>query len=459
MPISIDKTFSIHDDSLLLRSQRASILASNIANSDTPIPEIASQLKVNHVLEGSVRKQNTRVRITAQLIDADTDKHLWSATYDRELDDIFAVQSEIATAITQALMGALGMQQVIVDAPTDDLVAYELFLSGRKYFYQRSDALYRAVIDLRAAVARDPEFAEAWSFLAAAEETILGYFDFSEEAIAEKLLLASDAAQKALQLDPNQALALAVQGSIASRTDRLLAIEIGARASRMAPNDAGIMMWAAERLFHLGYVSEALPLFKEAVQLDPLSGINNGVLGIAYLAAGQRVEGRQHILRAYDFGWPHTMAMLLQDYLHTGDMENVRELTRIDHVMRQDGLPINDAQAIQTIWDGIIEGDMSATKLAKLIEQYDQDPLDFFGDYLAIGDVDAVLDIWLKYSYGQNFHPVRFTFSPSGRALVEHPQFLDIGERFNYTPVWETRGYPMGCERVSDDLGDHLSCF
>ncbi len=208
----------------------------------------------------------------------------------------------------------------------------------------------------------------------------------------------------------------------------------------------------------MGYVSEALPLFKEAVELDPLSGINNGVLGIAYLAAGQRVEGRQHILRAYDFGWPHTMAMLLQDYLHTGDMENVRELTRIDHVMRQNALPIRDPQAIQAIWDGIIEGDMSATKLARLIEEYEQDPLDFFGEYLAIGDVDAVLDIWSNYHYGQNFHPVRFTFSPSGRALVEHPRFLDIGERFNYTSAWEKRGYPMGCERVSDDLGDHLSC-
>ncbi len=432
--------------------------AFSFANTNTPIPEIASQLKVNHVLEGSVRKQNTRVRITAQLIDAETDKHLWSETYDRELDDIFAVQSEIATAITQALIGALGMQQVIVDAPTDDLVAYELFLSGRKHFYQRSDALYRAIVDLRAAVARDAEFAEAWSFLAAAEYTILGYFDFSDEAVAEHLRLASDAAQKALQLDSDQALALAVQGSIASRTDRLLAMEIGARASRMAPNDAGIMMWAAERLFHLGYVSEALPLFEKAVELDPLSGINNGVLGIAYLAAGQRAEGRQHILRAYDFGWPHTMAMLLQDYLHTGDMENVRELTRIGHVMWQNALPIKDPQAIQSIWDGIIEGDMSATKLARLIEQYDQNPLDFFGEYLAIGDVDAVLDIWSNYNFGQNFNPVRFTFSPSGLALVEHPRFLDIGERFNYTPAWEKRGYPMGCERVSDDLGDHLSC-
>jgi len=102
--------------------------AFSFADSDTPIPEIASQLDVAHVLEGSVRKQGMRVRITAQLIDASNDAHLWSDTYDRDLDDIFAVQEEIAVAISAALMGALGMDQITVAAPTDDIAAYELFL-------------------------------------------------------------------------------------------------------------------------------------------------------------------------------------------------------------------------------------------------------------------------------------------------------------------------------------------
>ncbi len=86
--------------------------AFSFADSDTPIPDIASQLGVATILEGSVRKQGTRVRITAQLIDAGNDAHLWSEVYDRDLDDIFAVQEEIAVAISDALMGALGIQSI-----------------------------------------------------------------------------------------------------------------------------------------------------------------------------------------------------------------------------------------------------------------------------------------------------------------------------------------------------------
>jgi TolB-like protein len=97
--------------------------AFSFADTDTPIPEIAAQLGVAHVLEGSVRKQGSRVRITAQLIDAANDQHLWSDIYDRDLHDIFLVQEEIAAAISDALMGALGMRQVSVSAPTDDLAA------------------------------------------------------------------------------------------------------------------------------------------------------------------------------------------------------------------------------------------------------------------------------------------------------------------------------------------------
>ena len=434
--------------------------AFSFADTNTPIPEIASQLRVNHILEGSVRKQNTRVRITAQLIDAETDKHLWSETYDRELDDIFAVQEEIAIAITQALMGALGLQQVRVDAATDDLVAYELFLSGRKHFYQRgTDALNRAIVDLRAAVARDPEFAEAWSFLAAAEDTILGYGDFSEDGVANQLRLASEAAARALQLDPEQALAVSTQGSIATWTDHLLALELTGRASRMVPNDAGIMLWAAWSLFQTGYVIESLPLFERAIELDPLSGINNGVLGVAYLAAGRRAEGRRHILRANNLGWPYVSDMLLMDYLHTGDMDGARDLSRI-HATERYRVSNNVGQWNEAVWDGILKGEMSAPKMVELAElhQVELDDRFEFTNYLAIGDLDAVFDIWSKYGYAQNHNPLRFAYSPAGRVLVEHPRFLDIAEQFNFIPVWQKRGYPMGCERVEDNLGDHLSC-
>jgi TolB-like protein len=140
--------------------------AFSFKGSNTPIPEIARQLGVRHVLEGSVRKQGNQVRITAQLIEAGDDAHLWSERYDRDLDDIFQVQEEIAQAITVALEDILGTRQVAVEAPTRDMEAYQRYLQGRSRFYQRSE-LDQAIEDFRFAVNRDPDFAEAWAFLAA----------------------------------------------------------------------------------------------------------------------------------------------------------------------------------------------------------------------------------------------------------------------------------------------------
>ena len=275
--------------------------AFSFANTNTPIPEIAAQLDVAHILEGSVRKQGMRVRITAQLSDASTDTHLWSASYDRNLDDIFAVQEEIAVAISEALMGALGMGQITVSAPTDDMAAYELFLRGRQLFYQRgeADTLENSIEDLQAAVVRDPEFAEAWSYLAASLRTQTGYKLMDVATAGVYTRQSRDAAERALALDPNQALAVAVLGMIAGDTDRLEGIMLLDRAVEMAPDHAGIIMWAADARFQAGaYLDEALPLYERAYRLDPLSGINNGLLGNVYLAAGQANLGHQHIRRA-----------------------------------------------------------------------------------------------------------------------------------------------------------------
>ncbi len=125
--------------------------AFSFKGSNTPIPEIARQLGVRHILEGSVRKQGNQVRITAQLIEAGDDAHLWSDRYDRELDDIFQVQEEIAQAITLALEDILGTRQVAVEAPTRDMEAYQRYLHGRSRFYQRVE-LDQAIEDFRFAV-------------------------------------------------------------------------------------------------------------------------------------------------------------------------------------------------------------------------------------------------------------------------------------------------------------------
>ena len=436
--------------------------AFSFANTNTPIPEIAAQLDVAHILEGSVRKQGMRVRITAQLIDASTDTHLWSASYDRNLDDIFAVQEEIAVAISEALMGALGMGQITVSAPTDDMAAYELFLRGRQLFYQRgeADTLENSIEDLQAAVVRDPEFAEAWSYLAASLRTQTGYKLMDVATAGVYTRQSRDAAERALALDPNQALAVAVLGMIAGDTDRLEGIMLLDRAVEMAPDHAGIIMWAADARFQAGaYLDEALPLFERAYRLDPLSGINNGVLGIAYLAGGQRDLGHQHIRRAIELGWPYVADTAALEFLWAGQIDAAVEVSRTIWV--DDGFYESiDFDRVLDVDEKVLRHELTTDELAEIFAStayYDDFDETLLYYYHVLGDYDRMFDVWLALDCDCEFL-TRQVYIPSGRAVMEHPRMLEVAEKLLLFPVWEARGYPFGCERVQDDIGDHLSC-
>ena len=435
--------------------------AFSFANSDTPIPEIASQLDVAHVLEGSVRKQGMRVRITAQLIDATTDTHLWSDTYDRDLDDIFAVQEEIAIAISDALMGALGMEQVVVAAPTNDMAAYELFLRGRQQFYARGfDPLESSIADLEAAVARDPEFAEAWSFLAASLRTITGYTKMEAVEAEDFRRRSVVATERALELDPGQALAVAVQGQNTVEIDRVKALQLLIRAFEMAPDDAGILMWAGDELYTAGaYLDEALPLLERAYRLDPLSGINNGVLGIAYLATGQRELGYQHIRKATELGWPYAIESMVLDLLWRGENAAAIEMARKQWPADDSNLTDDDKMAWEIAYR-VLRHEVTSDELPELIAGNDFFAGDIGWDvilYRYFGDYDHMFDAWLAIESNYDFL-FRVIYIPGGRTVMEHPRMIEVAEKQKLFPLWESKGYPFGCKRVQDEIGDHLSC-
>ena len=435
--------------------------AFSFADSNTPIPEIASQLGVANILEGSVRKQGMRVRITAQLIDASSDTHLWSDTYDRDLDDIFAVQEEIAIAISDALMGALGMGQITVLAPTDDMAAYELFLRGRQQFYERgSGPLESSITDLEAAVARDPEFADAWSYLAASLSTYPGYIALDAVVAADYYRQANEAAKRALTLDPKQALAFAVQGQTMVENDRTKALDLIARSVEMAPDHAGILMWAGNDLLTAGaYLDEALPLLERAYRLDPLSGINNAILGGAYVAAGQRELGFQHIRRANELGWPYASGIVVHELLRTGETDAALEISQAywpDDETDWTDHPLTT----RDIDRQVLRREITSDELADVIAStnlYKGDNSWEIYYYRILGDYDRMFDAWLSREYDYEYF-FRAVYIPSGRAVMEHPRMIEVAEKQLLFPLWESKGYPFGCERVQDDIGDHLSC-
>ncbi len=257
-----------------------------------PVREIAQQLNVAHVLEGSVRKQGGKVRITAQLIDAATDQHLWSDTFDRDLTDIFAVQQEIAQSISAALSGALGLagqsRKVEVDAATQDLQAYELYLRGRQLFYQRGEALLAARKVLEEAVRRDPEFAEAWAVLSGVHWVSADYVD---TPVAQATAAALAAAGRALELDASLSLPYAVQAQVRhSRGDLIGSERLYSEAIRHDPRDSTVLLWRGMFYLGVGDLAKSESDLRRAFEIDPMAGITLGWLATVQGLRGNREE-------------------------------------------------------------------------------------------------------------------------------------------------------------------------
>ena len=434
--------------------------AFSFSGRDTPIPLIAEQLDVANILEGSVRRQGNRVRITAQLIDAQSDKHLWSDTFDRQLDDIFAVQEEIARAIATQLESTLGIAAIRRDAPTEDMQAYELFLRGRQLFYKRGEFLAQGLQDLRAAVEKDPGFAEAWAYLAATAVTMPGYSNLNPDELAELEDEARLAAERALELNPGSGLAVATLANL--EQDRLKSLELYDRAVELAPNDAGLLMWTASRRLHMGvYRQEALAMMERAYRLDPLVGINNGMLGLAYLMTGQFELGRRHIERAQELGWGYTGPSLIIARLARGEEKAV--IGELDQYVESQGTDLSDIARIRIkVLRDAIAGTIDAEEAYKLEQTWrsKESPMGFSMAYLVLEDFNRYFDGW-EAAIDQGFidlYPYRYVYIPGGQAIVEHPRFLQVSERLGLIPFWQKHGYPMGCERVAADSGDRLRC-
>jgi len=237
--------------------------------SNQSLAEIASELKVDHVLEGSVRKADNRIRITAQLIDAKTDRHLWSESFDRELVDIFTIQDEIANAIVGALRSELGILEaspvIEVKADTENLDAYELYLKARGLFMARrqleeSIALYERAVEL------DPAFARAWEGLAEVYAVVESWNIVGRDWDS----LAMQAAKRALELNPGLSAPWAVMGQIANNNgDYITGFGNMDRAIELDSNNATLYLWRGIDYSTLGFQDESIADLKRCLEIDP----------------------------------------------------------------------------------------------------------------------------------------------------------------------------------------------
>ncbi len=277
---------------LLAKNRKLKVISRSSAftfkGKDMDIPTVAERLGVVHVLEGSVRKAGNMVRVTAQLIDAETDTHLWSETYDREVDDIFAIQDEIASEVVKALnltlFGAPASKRAV------NLDAYTLYLQGR-HLRQTGTAknLEAAEAMLKEALALDPNYADAWIEIA---QLYIAKAQTSNMANAEAQPLYSEAIERARELDPENALISAILASWAMFVDRDLAraAELLKQGLALEPTNIAVIGQASLLALNLGRLGDAEAFAEYIVAHDPLCSNCLATLGSIYMLRGKLDE-------------------------------------------------------------------------------------------------------------------------------------------------------------------------
>ena len=248
------------------------------------LSEVAKQLGVKNILEGSVRKSGTTIRITAQLIEAETDKHLWSQTYDRELVDIFKIQDEISAAIVASLKNELGLNVKAIKREMDevDQLAHSEYLKGRFFIEKRNfEDVTKAKHHFKKATELAPNFAPGWMGLAWSE-VFLSETNYGNQLPQDAFKLGIVSAQKALALDPNLPEAHAIMSLVLNEDNQYaLAQTHLKRAIEINPNYADAYTWLANAIneepnWIVNHApQEGLDLSEKALQLNPLSIIVN----------------------------------------------------------------------------------------------------------------------------------------------------------------------------------------
>jgi len=283
------------------------------------LKEVAEELGVGNVLEGAVQRVGDSVRITAQLIDASTDEHIWAKSYDRQLSaaNLFAIQSEISEEIARAMRATLSNEEQsrVANIPTDSLAAYNLYTQGRDNLYKRRlDTLQKAREQFEAAIALDSSYADAHAALA--ECVILMLNNHQAIAPAEAFDIARRSVDKALSLNPDLADAYAVQGllwnQIWQQTRDGPGLDEGAAsfvsALELNPNNASAYMWFASLRANQQRIEEAIDLYHESLRLDPLGKVPYVNLPGLYALRGQNDEALRLYVKAIEIHpeWPTT---------------------------------------------------------------------------------------------------------------------------------------------------------
>jgi serine/threonine protein kinase/Tfp pilus assembly protein PilF len=271
-------------------------------NTDKDIREIGKELNVNTILEGSVQKSGDYIRVNAQLINVEDGFHLWAETYDRELKNVFEIQSDLAENIAKALKTNLTIaeKQGLSKNPTDDLEAYNIYLVGRHFWNMRTEEGFQKSLEqFQKAIKKDPTYALAYTGIAD-YFNLIGYYDLVPPR--EAFPRAKEAAEKAIDLDENLAEAHTSLAVIQTwyEWDWAGAKSSFKRALELNPSYVTAHQWYSVWLGAMGRHDESIATAKRAQELDPTSAVISGVLGGMFMFARRYDEEIEELHRAME---------------------------------------------------------------------------------------------------------------------------------------------------------------
>ncbi|HEX3631630.1 MAG TPA: adenylate/guanylate cyclase domain-containing protein, partial [Casimicrobiaceae bacterium] len=411
---------------------------------DIDLPSVAQKLNVATVLEGSVRKSGKRVRITAQLIQVATDSHLWSETYDRELEDIFAVQDDIAQSVVTELRAALlgeglgAVEEAKAKAEVhaaaagraDNPEAYRLYLQGRYFIERMTQAdLARSVDYFRQAIALDPDFALGWTGLSQAYGVQAGY---GWAPVAEGYERARDAAKRALAIAPDLAEGHVCLGHVLESHDWDWkgANDEYQRAFALAPGNADVLRAVAGMTRIFVGPEAGVELLRQAVALDPLSSSAHRMLGLRCFLAGRLDEATAALKTCLDL---NPKAGLVHCFLCATSLAQGRAAEALELAERE-VLPDFRLVGIALARHSLGHKEESDAAVAQLIERHGNEAAYQVAEtYAWRGEPDRVFE-WLERAYTQR---------DPGLSMTSSDRFFrPVHDDRRWPPFLKKMGFP-----------------
>ena len=411
------------------------------------IPVIAKQLGVRHVLEGSVRRAGGTIRITAQLIDADVDRHLWSETFDRPLtaENVFAIQDEIAQAIVEALVAALPADAVRASAQdtTSNLTAYDSYLRARALVGSRRE-LQLADTLLGTSLQQDPNYAAAWA-LRSGLQILIGEYTDAPLSIEEQEQRGIEYADRALALAPDNAQALAAKAQIRSRAVSSLRAKHDLaeifrdfeRSLEIDPDNPDTLNWVGLAWGQVGQLDKALEAFQRCVAVDPQASACSENEYDALYGLDRHDEAWQRYLAAFDRG------AVTDTYTNFGLLARQGQRAAFTYASNQ-ARYLPRWHRHDALYEAFrhLDADHSAL-LSEVRDFADREHIDLHNGYRALllvplGAHDLVP--FLPLVWGEDNR--RYRQSPEFKRYVRESGVLDY---------WREVGFPPTCQPVEQD--------